>query len=128
MESSREMHSILVIDDEEAMRETLCTALTAQGFRAIGAANGNDGLRKFRKLKVSLVLTDLVMPDLDGIGLIREIKRTAPDMPVIAMSGWQRCGVSFYLDVAKALGAAEVLAKPFTIRELRTRIDRCLAA
>ncbi|MBX3492110.1 MAG: response regulator [Parvibaculum sp.] len=122
------MHSVLVIDDEDALRETLCVALAAQGFRAIGAADGKDGLRKFSMVPVSLVLTDLVMPELDGIGLIREIKRAAPNIPVIAMSGWQRCGVSFYLDVAKALGADDALVKPFTIRELRTRIDRCLAA
>lgn len=122
------MYSILVIEDEDVMRETLQEALEAQGFRVISASDGRQGLRKFKAVPVSLVITDIVMPEIDGIGVVRYIKQAAPQIPVIVMSGWRRCGKSFYLDVAKALGADDAIAKPFTIKEMRTRIDRCLAA
>lgn len=122
------MRSILVIDDDEIMRETLQDALEEQGFRVISASDGRQGLRKFKAPPVSLVITDIVMPEIDGIGIVRHIKQSAPQIPVIVMSGWRRCGRSFYLDVAKALGADDAIAKPFTIKEMITRIDRCLAA
>ena len=108
--------SILVIDDENAMCETLNFALAAR-----------EGLRKFLAEDVALVITDIVMPEIDGIGVLRKIKEASPQTPVIVMSGWRRLGRTFYLEAACALGADDSIAKPFTIQQMKMKIDHCIS-
>ena len=119
--------SILVIDDENAMCETLIFALAAQGYRVITASDGREGLRKFLAEDVALVITDIVMPEIDGIGVLRKIKEASPQTPVIVMSGWRRLGRTFYLEAACALGADDSIAKPFTIQQMKMKIDHCIS-
>ena len=120
------MLSILVIDDDKSVRDTLRATLEHQGFRVVTASNGREAMRKFVLDEFALVITDLVMPDVDGIAVLRQLKKLAPKVPVIAISGWPSAGAPLYLDSSLALGADAALAKPFTTRQIREEIDNCL--
>lgn len=120
------MQSILVVDDDRMLRDMLRDMLEAWGFRVITAADGEEGIRKFRTDDVSLVITDIVMPDTDGIALLRRLKKTAPRVPVIAISGWPDAKAPLYLNASQALGADAILPKPFTMKQMRREIDNCL--
>lgn len=120
------MQSILVVDDDRLLRDMLRDMLESWGFRVITAADGEEGMRKFGTDDVSLVITDIVMPDTDGIALLKRLKKTAPKVPVIAISGWPAANAPLYLNASQALGADAVLAKPFTMKQMRREIDNFL--
>lgn len=114
---------ILVVDDESLIREILRQALNMEGYEVVTAANGKEAMKLFNAEKFDLVITDLMMPEKEGIETIQEMKLLAPDLKIIAMSGRQ--GIGNFLNVAKYLGASAILAKPFehsvlseTIREV----------
>jgi chemotaxis family two-component system sensor histidine kinase/response regulator PixL len=106
-------HSILVVDDNSVMREALVAALASAGYEVFQASNGNAAIADARQHEVALLITDLVMPEGEGIETIRHFTQTLPSIPIIAMSGMPE-----YLPVAKALGAAVVLEKPIAYAEL----------
>lgn len=103
---------ILVIDDEPALREIIKQALTVGGFEARTAENGNEGIKLMRTTRFDLVITDLLMPEKEGIETIREIHSLAPGMKIIAMSGGMGIGANF-LEISRKLGASATLKKPF---------------
>lgn len=106
---------VLVIEDSANMRDMLRLALEGAGHEVITASHGLEGLGYLNGHKVDVVLTDLFMPEMDGIEVIAALKRRFPGVKVVAMSG--RPGVD-YLNVAKELGAARILRKPFAMEEL----------
>jgi CheY-like chemotaxis protein len=107
--------SILVADDDSEIRNLLCAILEGEGYEVHTAINGKKAMALLRETPVSLVLTDLAMPDKDGIEMIREIRQDFPDLKVIAMSGTFSGAV---LTTAKHLGANAILAKPLQVEEL----------
>jgi YesN/AraC family two-component response regulator len=82
------------------------------------AANGKIGMHLQRENLVDLVITDLSMPEKDGIETIRELRRDFPDVKIIAISGGGRAGADGYLSVAKTIGANRTLSKPFDLKKL----------
>lgn len=119
------MAVILVIDDEEPIRDTVREALKAYGYTVAEAANGREGLTILEKLKVDLIIVDIVMPDIDGFAFMTNSKRTAPTIPVIAMSGNPQ--KELYAQKANLMGAAFTLLKPFSLRVLIEMVTMLLA-
>jgi DNA-binding response OmpR family regulator len=122
------MHRILVIEDEASVRHGLVRVLTNAGYEVVDTANGSDGLRLWRDGGVDLVLTDILMPDTNGIEVILELQRSAPDLPVIAMSAGERLRDFALLSDAEVLGAVSLLRKPFSRDELLARISAALGS
>jgi CheY-like chemotaxis protein len=117
--------TILVVDDEQAMRNLLSRMLQRAGFVAITAVNGRDALERFREQRIDAVVTDMVMPEMDGIELIRALLAERPGLPIVAVSGvhdW-----ADYLTLATTLGAKTGLRKPVRSTELIQALRECLA-
>src|SRR5712691_5904502 len=110
--------TILVVDDEPTLRETLVDALEADGFRVVSAADGREALLRFRAERPDLVLLDLMLPELSGIEVCRII-RAESGVPVIMLTAKDA-----ELDkvVGLELGADDYVTKPFSLRELTARI------
>jgi DNA-binding response OmpR family regulator len=106
---------ILVIEDNEGLRDYLRLALESQEYQVLTARDGREALGYLNGHPVDVVLTDLFMPEMDGIEIIAALRKRFPDVRVIAMSG--RPGVD-YLAVARELGVTRTLRKPFEINEL----------
>jgi DNA-binding response OmpR family regulator len=120
------MPKILVIDDDAMIRNTIARILRAQSFDVLLAEDGVKGLASFRHEKPDLVLTDILMPDKEGIETISEIKREAAHAKIIAMSGGGRVGNADFLTMARKLGASDVISKPFVPQDLVDLIKHCL--
>ena len=121
----RQQCSVLVIDDDDAIREYVRFMLEKNGYDVCEATNGNDGVVVARKNPPDLIITDLVMPDKEGIETIREIKELYPSCRIIAMSG--SVNSDAYLAMARHLGAHSVLRKPFEREQLEEAVLQALA-
>lgn len=104
---------VLVVDDNEDLRRTIGALLQADGFDVALAADGRAALAQHQARPADVVLTDLFMPDKDGIETIVELKKLNPDLKIVAMSGWTSTQGSDYLQVAREIGATHTLQKPF---------------
>jgi DNA-binding response OmpR family regulator len=122
------MARILLIEDNEAFRRMLETALGIAGHQIVSADDGEAGLRTFREEgPFDVVITDIVMPNREGIGTILELVQDS-DVPIIAMSGGgQTVGTTDALENARMLGAAETMTKPFALRDLLGAVTRLAA-
>ena len=109
---------VLVIDDNEDVRTLIQLALRAEGFHVSVAANGHDGMALLRKQIADVVVTDILMPEQDGIETIAELRRDFPQVKIIAISGALSATGFDYLRVPIQLGVARILRKPFDIQEL----------
>ena len=109
---------VLIIDDDPALLRLMSMAFQQAGYSTVAADNGRLGIRMASAHRPDLVVTDIVMPDIEGIGAIRAIKGGKRPPKVIAISGAGRGHGRDYLTWAKHLGADEVLAKPFRMSEL----------
>jgi CheY-like chemotaxis protein len=119
---------ILVIDDEQAVRDVIAVLLRPD-YRVVAAECGHAGVDAIAAFAFDVAIVDIFMPGMDGLETIAVIRRNAPDIPVIAMSGYVFGGE--YLDLFDAaidLGATCCLHKPFTRKELIGAIERCCAA
>ena len=112
------MKRVLVVDDNADLRSMLRLCLEADGFEVEVAANGVDALDQLGRRAADVVVTDLFMPDRDGIETILEVKKRSPQVRIVAMSGWTSTGGSDYLRVAREIGALETLRKPFDPQQL----------
>ena len=110
------MASILIIDDEAGIRALLRTVLEAAGYTVVEAANGRVGLDLYRLKPTDLVITDIAMPELNGLDLILALTRQFLHAKVIAISGVAREANG--LDAAKLLGARRTFHKPFSMPQL----------
>jgi len=106
------MASILLIDDDENLRTITAEILRSAGHTTDTAGDGRAGLALYKAKLHDLVITDIVMPDMDGLELIDKLRQTEPRPRVIAMSGGHRFSKPVYLPTAKRLGAERTLAKP----------------
>ena len=120
------MASILLIDDEATLREVLRHALERDGHRVLEAANGKEALEVSRGVALDLVVTDIVMPEMDGIEVILALAERNPGLPVVAMSGGGLFPKELLLSNAHILGAVSTLAKPFEIDELAVAVRGAL--
>jgi DNA-binding response OmpR family regulator len=120
------MAKILVIEDDVMVRNTIDRILRHGGFEVVTAEDGARGMTSFRAEHPDLVLTDIIMPEREGIATIVEIKRERPDAKIIAMSGGGRIGSADFLGMARKLGADDIIPKPFLPQELIRRIKACL--
>ncbi len=120
------MARILLIEDDEMLRLCLRDLLVIDGHEVMEAGDGQEGLDKFRAEPTDVVVTDLVMPKRDGLGLIVEMLQDCPQTKIIAFSGGGKIGKEHLLDVAKSYGAACTLMKPFAPQELLDALANCL--
>ena len=97
--------TILLIDDDVGVLDSLRLLLEAYGYRVVTASDGRKGLAAFEQHPPAVVITDILMPEQDGIGAIREMRRLRPSAKIIAMSGGGKVDKSDYLSVAEQLGA-----------------------
>lgn len=119
------MATILVIDDQEPIRVLLRQVLEGAGYEVLEASNGRRGLEVYRERSADLIITDIVMPEMDGLELLLELTRSFLNVKVIAMSGGLASEGS--LNVAKLLGARQTFQKPLEMGELLRAVRYDLA-
>jgi len=122
-----ESAKILLIEDDESLRKNLAYGLRKADYVVMALPDGSDALDKVGEFCPDLVVTDIIMPQKEGIGLILELHKMAPLIPVIAISGGGQIPVDELLGYAKAFGVQRSLAKPFRIRELTDAVAEVLA-
>ena len=120
------MARILIIDDESQIRSMLRLMLERVGYEVMEAADGMEGIRQYRDNPADLIITDLIMPNKDGIGMIIELKKEFPKVKIIAMSGGGVNRPEGYLDGAKKLGATRTLTKPIDRDEMLNAVRETL--
>ena len=123
MDEANNLRTILVIDDEELLRQLFCSLLEKLGYQVLTAENGRIGLDLIEKKHPDLVLTDLRMPEMDGMELIKQSTRLLPEIPIIVISGTGNVS-----DAIKAirLGAYDYLTKPLDFDEVRLTMERAM--
>ena len=122
------MARILVIDDEPQIRLLLRMILEEDGHAVVEAANGLAAMQRWQEAPASLVITDILMPDKDGLEVIAELRRRSPQTPIIAISGGSLAMPVRMLDIAGRLGAAYTVDKPFAVETMRQLVSSALAA
>ena len=110
------MH-VLVIDDDEQMRILLRQVMEWNGYAVSDAENGRKGMQKMREQPADLVITDLIMPEQEGLETISTLRKEFPMVKIVAISGGGRIGPEAYLPAARELGANLVFSKPFDVKE-----------
>lgn len=120
---------VCVIDDDEHVRATLAEILRRSGYDVVLASDGDVGLQMVETKRPDIVVTDIVMPNREGIETIREIRSRFPNVRILAMSGGGSKSTSTdFLELAYALGADDVLAKPFRMAELLHKMGKLVPA
>jgi DNA-binding NtrC family response regulator len=117
------MAEILIIDDDNQIRRLISRILRGVGHSVREAENGREGLELFQALQPALVITDIVMPDMESIATIRTMHGEAPAMPILAISGGSS---PTYLRAATELGAMAALEKPFAPDQLLDAVNKLL--
>jgi DNA-binding response OmpR family regulator len=121
------MARILLIDDDSEVRTMLRLTLIHFGHNVIEARNGKEGLELFKRANADLVITDILMPEKEGLEVLSELrKKQVSPVKIIAISGGGRQKARDYLRLAKLMGASRVLAKPFSTEALIAAINELL--
>jgi len=120
------MIRILVIDDDIKIREMLKQYLERAEYEVLVAPDGKAALKLHSANPVDLIITDIVMPEKDGLETIMELRRRFPAVKVIAISGGGKIEANEYLDIAKAMGVTRTFSKPFELRELLAAVRELL--
>ncbi len=124
------MVNILIIEDDKTMQFMLEEKLKLEGFNPIIAVNGFQGIDFFESGNIDLVITDIFMPQKDGIETILELKKRYPDVKIIAITGAYSKGSDIsqnYLEMAAYFGAQKTLVKPFELKELVSAVNEVLS-
>ncbi len=120
------MTKILVIDDDDLVRSMICTSLKKEKFDVVEARNGNEGVEKAKAEKPDLVITDILMPNKEGIETIMDLHALDSKVKIIAMSGGGSSKNMSFLEMAKKVGAQHVLNKPFKSSTLLGAVNSLL--
>jgi CheY-like chemotaxis protein len=112
------MKRILLVDDDDAYREGVRRVLVSRGYDVVESRDGREALRRPDLAGVDLVITDIVMPEIEGLELITRLRGARPDVKILAVSGSPYALPGNYLEVARKMGAAATLTKPFGVEEL----------
>ncbi|NTU68389.1 MAG: response regulator [Chlorobiaceae bacterium] len=116
--------AILVIEDEEDIRQMICEILENEGYETLQAANGSEGMEALQHSpEIGIIITDLIMPEKEGIETIAEIRKDFPRIRILAISGGGIGMPENYLNLARALGANATLSKPFGRKELLNALE-----
>lgn len=121
------MKKILIIDDEPNILLMMKKMLERAGYEVDLASDGKQGLDIFKRDSADLVITDIIMPEKEGLEIILEMKKINPELKIIAISGGGRLSAEGYLDVALYFGASKVFQKPFMQNELVEAVNELLA-
>lgn len=121
------MARILVIDDEPYILMMLKKMLEKVGHEVDMAINGEEGMELFNKYHADLIITDIVMPEKEGLETIRELKKKHPELKVIAISGGGRVDSKEYLESARLFGASRIFKKPFKQKEIIDAVEELLS-
>jgi len=120
------MAGILVVEDDNDLRAMLKVSLSRRRFTVLEAENGKEALTHFKPSVTDLVITDLIMPEEDGLKVIMRMRELKPSIKIIAISGGGKAGPGSYLNLAKALGADAIYSKPFSVNDMITKIEELL--
>ncbi len=120
------MYTILVIDDDPIMRETISDILSLQGYKVILASSGVQAMLHLQNVSVNLIITDVIMPDKDGIEVIMVATKEYPQVKILAISGGGYISADNYLKMASSLGAHSTLVKPFDIDDLVGKVNNLI--
>jgi CheY-like chemotaxis protein len=112
------MATILIVDDEAQLRRVVRLMLAMSGYEVIEAATGKEALKSIKEKEIDLVITDIFMPDMDGLELIKEIKKISSELKVLVVSGNGQNDSDLYLDLASRFGADRTMRKPFQNKDL----------
>jgi DNA-binding response OmpR family regulator len=118
---------ICVIDDDDRLRRAICTVLSDAGYATVEAPDGEAGLKLVDERKPAVVVTDIVMPNREGIETIQALRERFAELPVLAISGSFNPNSLDYLDLAREMGASDCLAKPFKPAELLAKVGALAA-
>ncbi len=122
------MARILLVDDDDTLRKLLSRMLSRTEHELEEARTGFEALDSYRKRPAEVVITDIIMPDKEGLETIRELRKINPEVKIIAMSGGGRVNATDCLMLARGLGANLTLEKPFSNEELLAAVSSVLAA
>ena len=125
--SSNPSKRILVVEDDKPMRDVLEIALGNGGFQVVTAADGNEALELAKLIHFDLVITDMIMPGMEGIETIMKLRAMAPKIRIIAISGGPPGGTGDVLPLAQTLGVSAVLRKPFKRETFIAAVRECLS-
>jgi DNA-binding response OmpR family regulator len=120
------MPGVLIVEDDKELREMLKLALLRRNFTVLEAENGKVAITHFKPLITDVVVTDLIMPEEDGLKVVIKLRELKPSIKIIAISGGGKVGPGSYLNLAKALGADATYSKPFSINEVVIKIEELL--
>ena len=120
------MHKILLVDDEQLIREGLQRILELKGYEVTIAKDGKEAIEALGKYKPDMIITDIIMPERDGIEVILFARKQHPDVKIVAISGGGRINAQDHLEIAKQLGVNNTLTKPFSSDELIVTIETLL--
>jgi DNA-binding response OmpR family regulator len=120
--------TVLLVDDDDSVLETISPMLTDAGYDVLGVAKARIGFDEFQSRPVDLIITDILMPEMEGIEFILKLRKESPSVPIIAISGSGRSSTIDYLAMARRLGATAVLEKPFGREELLGVVAKVLAS
>jgi CheY-like chemotaxis protein len=121
------MARILIIDDEDELRSMLRRMLEQAGHEVTEAVNGAEGIKLYERNRPDLIITDIIMPEKEGVETIIALRQADPNLPIIAISGGGRLEATDFLTMAKKLGARHTLSKPFRRDQLLEAVGECLA-
>jgi CheY-like chemotaxis protein len=120
------MPGVLIVEDDKELREMLKLSLLRRNFTVFEADNGKSAIAHFKPTITDLVVTDIIMPEEDGLKVVMKLRELKPTIKIIAISGGGKVGPGSYLNLAKALGADAIYSKPFSISDLITKIEQLL--
>ena len=120
------MAKILLIDDNDEIQAVFCQFLTGMGHEIIQAGNGKQGLKMIEESRPDLVITDIMMPEMDGLEILMQLRSMHDSVPVIAISGGMHTLPVNFLQQAKLFGARYVFEKPVPLDVLRNAVTELL--
>jgi len=120
------MANILVIDDVELVLKTTERVLSNAGHAVTCETRGRKAIALLEQTSFDLVITDILMPDMDGTEIVLQLRQDFPELPVIAMSGGGRGNAALYLETAREFGAKAILEKPIAADDLLAAVEACL--
>ena len=117
------MTQILVVDDDVHIRKLICKALKKSGYEVLEASNGKEAIAQFKTHSPPMVITDIIMPDVEGTETITQLRQMDPGVKIIAISGGGFVQPEFYLELAQKMGADQIIRKPIDLHEMMRKID-----
>ena len=118
----------MIVDDDVNLRKSLRRTLERSGYAVLEASDGNEAMVQYQNHHPDIVVTDLLMPEKEGIETIHELKKKYGDVKIIAMSGGGKLTLETYLKTARMVGAVFTLTKPFNRQDFLSVIEKALSS